>query len=94
MNEKMGIKYFLKKCYKIFILVLFGCDTVVVISIHFMSRSAHLCFFLMKITLPPDILKLIELFANFILDSKLFDYLLVISQLPGSRALPATPAQL
>jgi len=51
-------------------------------------------FFLMKITLPPDILKLIELFANFILDSKLFDYLLVISQLPGSRALPATPAQL
>jgi len=51
-------------------------------------------FFILKITLPPDILKLIELFANFILDGKLFDYLLVISQLPGSRALLATPAQL
>jgi len=93
MNEKMGMKYFLKKFYKIFILILFGCDTVVVISIHFMSRSAHLCFYTENYP-PPDILKLIELFANFILDGKLFNYLLVISQLPGSRALLATPAQL
>jgi len=43
MNEKMGIKYFFLN-FKIFILILFGCDTVVVISIHFMSRITHLFF--------------------------------------------------
>jgi len=55
MNEKMGIKYFLKKHFKIFILILFGCDTVVVISIHFMSRNTHL-FFSLKITPSPPVI--------------------------------------
>jgi len=48
---KMGIKYF-SKLFENFILILVGCDIVVVIFIHLLcpKMSTHVYFFLSKIT--------------------------------------------
>jgi len=89
---KMGIKYF-SKLFENFILILVGCDIVVVISIHLLclKMPTHVYFFIENY--PPDSFVINRIIYHFhqILDGELFDYLLVISPLPGPGARSRAP---